>query len=636
VCIDIDPLPYFTVEDPVYQIVCNNEQVNIDFVGTGWTYIWETCGNVGMPANGSGNISFIAQNNSNIPQFCWGHVSPWQGNCEGISESWGITVNPTPVVNPLPDLTVCPAQAVSVVPSGTAGATFSWTNSNPNIGLAASGTGNINFNVANLTTPQSATITVTPAYDDCPGDPVSFDITVPVTYVDEPPDLTVCPGDAISVPFSGNGTTYNWTNANPAVGLPASGSGNISFTAIGSPVQQTAVVTVTPTGGVCPVVENFSVIVLPLPAVNQPAAVGVCSGETVDVAFSGSAGATFNWTNDNPNIGLPASGTGNIDFPSAVVTQAETANITVTPVLGPCSGVPRTVQVFVNPRPAVSPVPDRSVCTGDAVSVVFSGTPGAVFNWTNTNPGIGLSLGGSGDLAFTATALPTSPQTGLISVTPFDGTCFGEQETFQITVKKCCETFAGNMDTLGSAVCGPKPIPVKFLQNDSLETGDSLHFILYANPGSPTGSVLYETDTLYFPFLPGLTAFDSTFYVSAIAGNGLAGDSIDRADPCLDVSNPQPVRWLAKPTISAVSTGHELCANGGCMTVDFVFTGHPPFAFAWVLEQGGQVLYSRSEVAAGFALTMEVCAEDFFLPYAGGNLEFRVTGLVDAFCDCAD
>ena len=145
-----------------------------------------------------------------------------------------------------------------------------------------------------------------------------------------------------------------------------------------------------------------------------------------------------------------------------------------------------------------------------------------------------------------------------------------------------------------------------------------------------------ETDTLYFPFLPGLTAFDSTFYVSAIAGNGLAGDSIDRADPCLDVSNPQPVRWLAKPTISAVSTGHELCANGGCMTVDFVFTGHPPFAFAWVLEQGGQVLYSRSEVAAGFALTMEVCAEDFFLPYAGGNLEFRVTGLVDAFCDCAD
>ena len=116
-----------------------------------------------------------------------------------------------------------------------------------------------------------------------------------------------------------------------------------------------------------------------------------------------------------------------------------------------------------------------------------------------------------------------------------------------------------------------------------------------------------ETDTLYFPFLPGLTAFDSTFYVSAIAGNGLAGDSIDRADPCLDVSNPQPVRWLAKPTISAVSTGHELCANGGCMTVDFVFTGHPPFAFAWVLEQGGQVLYSRSEVAGGCGIWNAEC-----------------------------
>jgi hypothetical protein len=67
-----------------------------------------------------------------------------------------------------------------------------------------------------------------------------------------------------------------------------------------------------------------------------------------------------------------------------------------------------------------------------------------------------------------------------------------------------------------------------------------------------------------------------------------------------------------------------------------VFTGHPPFAFSWVLEQGGQVLYSRSEVAAGFVLSVEVCAEDFFLPYSGGNMEFRVTGLVDALCDCTD
>ena len=480
---------------------------------------------------------------------------------------------------------------------------------------------------------------VWPFVGDCVGYGHPFRITVnPTPTVTQPPDLTVCGGSTVNVAFSGTpGATFNWTNDNPNIGLPATGSGNLAFITNNVGAQEVATITVNAALGNCPSVpKTFQLTVNPTPVIDPPPNLTLCAGEPLDVPLNPAPpGSVVNWTNSNPTIGLAASGSGSINVPTAFVDKVENALITLKPQLGACQGSPVSFTVQVKPTPELDPVPDVLVCAGEPVSVVFGATPGAVLNWSNSNAAIGLQPFGVGNIAFTAANVQQT-QSGLITVSPDLNGCPSEQVIFQITVKKCCETFAGNMDTLGSAVCGPKPIPVKFLQNDSLETGDSLHFILYANPGNPTGSVLYETDTLYFPFLPGLTAFDSTFYVSAIAGNGLAGDSIDRADPCLDVSNPQPVRWLAKPTISAVSTGHELCANGGCMTVDFVFTGHPPFAFAWVLEQGGQVLYSRSEVAAGFALTMEVCAEDFFLPYAGGNLEFRVTGLVDAFCDCAD
>jgi len=563
-----------------------------------------------------------------------------------------MTVDPLPgyFMDQPPDITVCPGDNVDITFNGN-GDYFIWqTNiivNQPYIGLGPfglvgqNGMGILSFVAENPgNSPLVNIVGVQPWVGNCAGyQPVAFRITVnPTPTVTQPPDLTVCGGSAVNVAFSGTpGATFNWTNDNPNIGLPATGSGNLAFITNNVGAQEVATITVNAALGNCPSVpKTFQLTVNPTPVLDPPPNLTLCAGEPLDVPLNPAPpGSVVNWTNSNPTIGLAAAGSGSINVPTALVDKVENALITLKPQLGVCQGSPVSFTVQVKPTPELDPVPDVTVCAGEPVSVVFGATPGAALNWSNSNAAIGLQPFGFGNIAFTAANVQQT-RSGLITVSPDLNGCQSEQVIFQITVKKCCETFAGNMDTLGSAVCGPKPIPVNFLQNDSLEMGDSLHFILYANPGNPTGSVLYETDTLYFPFLPGLTAFDSTFYVSAIAGNGLAGDSIDRADPCIDVSNPQPVRWLAKPTISAVSTGHELCANGGCMTVDFVFTGHPPFAFAWVLEQGGQVLYSRSEVAAGFALSVEVCAEDFFLPYSGGNLDFRVTGLVDAFCDCAD
>ncbi|WP_185716278.1 putative Ig domain-containing protein [Larkinella knui] len=66
-----------------------------------------------------------------------------------------------------------------------------------------------------------------------------------------PASQTLCAGSTTApIPFTGNGTVYRWTNSNPSIGLPASGTGTIdSFTALNTTGStQTATITVTPLG----------------------------------------------------------------------------------------------------------------------------------------------------------------------------------------------------------------------------------------------------------------------------------------------------------------------------------------------------------------------------------------------------
>jgi len=355
VCMDIIPPPC-VYPVPSFLTVCAGDEVVFEWQGPpGQHYTWSAQPNgmaIGAPQQGSGDLVFIAQNPTNMTIWGSGHITPALGGCVGAGLAWGVFVNPKPSMNQPNNITVCGGSPVSVTfSSATPLTTFSWTNDNPAIGLPASGTGHINYVSPKVSGPQTATITVTPQFTNgitCPGDPVTFQITLNGSSVNDPPDITVCPGTPVSVAFSGNAASYSWANSNTAIGLAAAGSGDIAFNADGSPLQQTAVVTVTPQP--CPFAsESFSITVLPHAQVSQPDNVTVCSGQPapVSVFLSGSSGTTFNWTNSNTAIGLPASGSGNIIFPVPNVSATQTATITITPVRGTCTGEPVTFQITV-------------------------------------------------------------------------------------------------------------------------------------------------------------------------------------------------------------------------------------------------------------------------------------------------
>ena len=94
-----------------------------------------------------------------------------------------ITVNPSPVVNTISNLTYCnnaPGAPINFTTSITGGTvTYTWTSS-VNVGFGLNGSGNIGAFTAmnNSINPLTATVTVTPILNGCTGTPVTFTVTV--------------------------------------------------------------------------------------------------------------------------------------------------------------------------------------------------------------------------------------------------------------------------------------------------------------------------------------------------------------------------------------------------------------------------------------------------------------------------
>ncbi|MEI7492517.1 MAG: LamG-like jellyroll fold domain-containing protein [Bacteroidota bacterium] len=408
------------------------------------------------------------------------------GVCSLINSSDAtITVNPNGQVDQPVNQLVCNATSTSAVTFSTTNiggtTTYSWTNDTPGIGLTSSGTGNISvFTALNTgTAPVVANLAVTPTYTSggtsCIGSAKTFKITVnPSGQVNQPASQLVCNNaGTAAVVFettnTGGTTTFVWTNDSPGIGLPASGSGNIaSFTATNNgtaPVVATIIVTPTFTNGSAScagLAKTFTITVNPTGQVIQPVDQVVCNAASTSVNFAtlNTGGtATYAWTNNNPGIGLPPSGTGNISF-NAINTGISpvTVTFTVTPTFtngaAGCSGPTKTFTIIVNPTGQVNQPSSQVLCHNSSTSAINFSTVNTdgntVYAWTNSAPSIGLDAFGTGNIpSFTAINAGTTPVVATIVVTPTftngSAGCAGPPRTFTITVNPLpVTTITGN------------------------------------------------------------------------------------------------------------------------------------------------------------------------------------------------
>jgi hypothetical protein len=349
--------PTVTVTPGTPAAVCSGQSVNLTAGGAA-TYSW-------APATGLSATTGASVTATPASTTTYTVTGTNGGGCQSTAVVT-VTINQSSVVVPS-SFAVCPGSTVpatsfSSLPSG---ATYTWTNSNTAIGLAASGSTTVpSFTAVNSgTSPVTATITVTPTLGGCTGTPGTYIITVnPIPTVTVPANFTVCPGSSVvatnfvSTPA---GATYAWTNSNTAIGLPASGVANVpAFTSTNPGTAAiAATITVTPSYfGCAGTPASYTITVSPRPLVTIPGNIAPCAGSTVAASnfTSTPAGATYSWTNSNTAIGLAASGTGNT--PSFTATNAGTSiisgTITVTATLSGCTNI-YTYTITVTPSNCV-------------------------------------------------------------------------------------------------------------------------------------------------------------------------------------------------------------------------------------------------------------------------------------------
>ncbi len=418
------------------------------------TYTWtNNLPSIGLSSSGAGNIMpFMAINNTSTPVTASISITPTANGCIGLPANFTITVNPTPDVVPPTNQAVCNGTlSQEIIFTGLSGAdSYTWTNNQPLIGLASSGTGDIRpftaFNTTNA--PVTASISVYPTLHGCSGNIQYFNITVnPTPGVNSIPNQNVCNGTAISsVNFDGSvaGAIYNWSNSDASIGLTSTGSGDIlSFNPINNgytPV--TANIIVTPSIGGCNgLPQNFSITVNPLPDVIQPFNQFVCNGQqTPLINFIGMVpGTNFTWVNNNTSIGL--AGTGNTDIqPFIAVNNTNSsisATITVTASAYGCPGNSKSFEISIDPTPDMAQPTNVVACNGEIINTVnFVGTvAGTTFSWINTSSEIGIPANGTGNIpSFIATNSQSYPITATITVLGLANSCNSVEKTFTITV----------------------------------------------------------------------------------------------------------------------------------------------------------------------------------------------------------
>ena len=225
-------------------------------------------------------------------------------SCTGPAETFTITVNPTGQVDAIDSQILCNADETAAIAFSTENTggitTYTWTTNTPSIGLASTGDGDIESFTAvnNGTSPVTATIEVTPSFEGCDGPTETFTITVnPTAEMIDPVNMVVCDAEVTDIVefttnITGGTTTYTWTNDTPAIGLAATGSGDLpSFTAINTgtePIVATVVVTPLFTDDInCDgISQTFTITVNPSAQVDEPDDLIICDGQTSSITYT--------------------------------------------------------------------------------------------------------------------------------------------------------------------------------------------------------------------------------------------------------------------------------------------------------------------------------------------------------------
>ena len=459
---DIYPLPTATISGT--NTICEGDAttITINFTGTQPWSVTYTDGTTPVTVNNitGSPYTFNVSPGSNTT-YTLTDVS--DANCTGtdISGSAAITVRPTPTVtisgttevcqnsSPAPVITITNPMALAVTVyyniNGSAASIGVNAGESTTITQATTSAGTFNYNfesVEYLAAPNCNTLLGT-----------TETITVhPTPTVDAITDQIYCNGDYISgITFTGPvpGTTFEWENTNTAIGLGASGSGNIQEFWAGNTTTTAIIgtITVTPTANGCegtPLI--FDITVRPTLTASISGNDTVCLNDpTPYITFTNPIGLpvtiTYNRNSSlQPTIDVPANGTAQVAVPTGTAGTFIYDPVKVAYQDDPeCDeSMSGTATVVVNPAPNVGATPQtQDICSEETITTIelTSSTNDVTFNWTRDHAEVtGIGTSGQGDISGTLINNTGTTVTVTFTIIPeYDG-CPGTSTTARVIV----------------------------------------------------------------------------------------------------------------------------------------------------------------------------------------------------------
>jgi len=358
--------------------------------------------------SGAGNIpSFKSKNSSNSLQVYTITVTPTYKNggvsCVGASRSFTITICPSAQINRPMSIELCNGAYnpdIAFNTNNTVGVTtYSWTNSNPTIGLAESGNGSIkSFKLINKSDVHiSAIITVTPTFSyngiTNIGDTVQFKITADPgpDFIEQPLSSYICRGgDATPMTVNTKGgvgnPSYQWYSNSEKSYNGSTSIENATNATFNPPVDKSGTIyyycTVSLEAGKCKIINseiatvsiNEAAVISKHPKLHQNLCVGGTIKEPLSVEYNGGNGtASYQWYSIKNNVQTAIDGATDSIFTPSVFTIAGTYYYNVIVTLSGDNCEPKTsntseINVVNDPNIKQQPLVSQTVCLNTAAT----------------------------------------------------------------------------------------------------------------------------------------------------------------------------------------------------------------------------------------------------------------------------
>jgi gliding motility-associated-like protein len=287
--------------------------------------------------------------------------------------------------------------------------------------------------------PVLVTYVVTMANEGCSStENVSVLINPAINITNAGSGLTVCSKEVFvfSPVLSVSGTQLTWTReAVPGISNAAgSGTGNIAEALVNTtavPVDVLYKYTISQSS-TCVADQFVKVTVQPQPQLISSKIQEVCSNVSIGyIPVSNLAGTNFTWSRASKN-GIANSASSGVGIIGESLINRTTQPIVVTYQItmnnaNACSNID-SINVTVKPSPTVNIMSDQLVCKDARTQAIqfTSVQPNTIFNWTNTETGIGLAASGTGNIpSFIATNSGVVPLSASIDVIPELNGCKG-------------------------------------------------------------------------------------------------------------------------------------------------------------------------------------------------------------------